>query len=632
MLMGCTGQIAHVNLNLGRVTINHPDENWYRLYVGGRAIGAYYLLRDTSPGIDPLGPDNVLVFATSVVTGHPFPGNARASVVGKSPLTGGFGESEAGGWFGPELKFAGFDAIVIKGRAARPVFLYVHDGVVELKDATHLWGLTTAAAEKAIKAELGEKVKVACIGPAGERLVRYACITAGAHNVFGRLGLGAVMGAKNVKAVAVRGTNALKCYDSLELKKQTLWFAENFNRPETCQLFYKYGTAGGVNIYDRLGSLPTHNFRDGTIEGAYQLSAEYMQEQGLMVGKTGCFGCPVACRKMARIEEPAELATGGEVHSPEYETIAALGSNCGITDPRVVIKAGQLCDLYGLDTISTGVTVAFAMECVERKVLDRNVLGEVPLEFGNGQALLECIEQIARRQGIGNLMAEGTKRMSAKLGGGSEAWAVQGKGQELALQDPRGKKMGAAIGYAVAPHGGDHIQMEHDFQFAYYGPFLRSMEPLGVIRPVDADSLGAEKVKLFTLNQCLWSLYNVLDICIFVAAPGHAFSLPRIEAIVKAVTGWETSLFELMRVGKRALTMTRIFNVREGFTTADDIVPKRLTEPLRNGACKGLAVNPEELQRAVRLYYGLMGWDPNTGIPLEASLYELDLDWLIGQF
>lgn len=630
MPFGYTGKIAHVNMTDSSIEIEEKPDSWYRKYLGGRGIGGYYLLNDLAPGTDPLGPDNILVFAVSVVTGLPFPGNARASVVSKSPLTGGFGEAESGGNWGPELKFSGFDALVIQGKAEKPVYLYLHDGCIEIRDASGLWGLTTTETEKAIFEEIGDpKVKIACIGPGGEKLVRYSCITAGRYNVFGRTGMGAVMGSKNVKAVVVRGTTKPAAKDPEKIREIARWVAKNFNKPETCGLFYDYGTAGGVSMYNAIGSLPSNNFQGGTIEGAEKLSGESMKEQGLMIGKKRCFACPIACRKIARVTGSGHLDTDGDVHSPEYETIAALGSNCGITDPKVVIKASELCDEYGVDTISTGVTISFAMECVSRGLLEENVLGDTPLKFGNAEGLLKAIKLIGTRQGFGDLMAEGSRIMAARIGGGAEAYAVQGKGEELALQDPRGGKIGAAIGYAVAHYGGDHIQMEHDFQFGQEGPFLKSMEPLGVIKPVPTMSLGIDKVRFFVLNQILWGLYNMLDICIFVPAPGHTMTLSHVCDIVRAATGWETSLYELMKAGERGIVMTRVFNQREGFTAEDDQIPMRLTEPLQNGDSKGSRIDPEVIREAIDNYYSVMGWSGENGMPVKGKLMELDLEWLI---
>lgn len=630
MPYGYSGKILRINLSTGEMAVERQSKNWYRKYLGGRGIGAYYLLTGLKPGIDPLGEENLLIFAASVVTGVPFPGNARASVVAKSPLTGGFGESEAGGFWGPELKFSGYDAIVFEGKADKPVYLYIHDGEACLYDAASLWGKTTSETEKKIRAELDDrKIEVASIGPAGENRVLYAAIMAGDYNSFGRMGLGAVMGSKNLKAVAVRGTQKIKIKNPKKIKEINRWFFDNFNKPHTCALFYDLGTAGGVTLYNTMGALPSYNFQHGTINGGEALSGENIIEEGLMISKKRCFACPVACRKIARVDAPESLRTNGEVHSPEYESIAALGSNCGITNPRVVIKAAHLCNEYGLDTISTGGVIALSMEAAGKGLLPKDFLGSTSLQFGNSEALLKCIDLIAHREGAGELMSLGAKRMAQEIG--AEKMAVQSKGQELALQDPRGGKIGAALGYAVSTHGGDHIEMEHDFQFAQPGHFLKSMEPLGVIEPVPAMSLDVDKVRFFVLNQKVWGLYNMLDICIFVAAPGHTLSLYAIRDIVEAVTGWQTSLYELMEAGERGLVMARMFNLQEGFSVEDDDIPQRIKEPLKSGAVAGTNVDPCILKQAVHDYYGIMGWDEETGIPYRGKLISLGLEWLVDE-
>jgi len=631
MSYGYQGQILHVDLTRGEVWKEKPEEAFYRRYVGGRSLGLYYLLKALKPGVDPLSPANILVFATSPTVGAPFPGNARHSVVSKSPLTLGFGESEAGGFWGPELKKAGYDAVVIWGRAPCPSYVMIEDGEVRLLNARDLWGKGVRESTKILQQRHG-KVQVLCIGPAGEHLVRYAAISAGPHNMNGRMGLGAVMGSKNLKAIVVKGMNSVKVRDPERLKEMAGWFARHFRDDPTNRLLNEVGTAGGVELYDELGSLPSFNFKYGTIEEADKLSGFTWKREGLVVGARSCFACPVACRKTVRFQSPFENGRWVTSHSAEYESLAALGSNCGITDAREVLALAALCDDLGLDTISTGDVLAFLMECVERGLLkDRrwSELHEFQLAFGRAPAAYRLIKKIAYREGIGDLAAEGVKRLVEDIGPAARAFAMHVKGEEVALQEPRGQKIGAALGYAVAPQGGDHIQMEHDFQFAATGPFLDSMEPFGIIEPVPAMDLGPEKVRLFVLNQILWSLYNVFDICIFVGPPGHTYRLEHLLEIIRAVTGWNTSWVELLDVGRRALTMARCFNMREGFSVKDDWLPERFFEPLQGGHSAGNAVSKDELRNAIQMYYSLMGWDPNSGVPTEATLHYLGLSWIL---
>ena len=627
MPYGYHGKILRVNLATGTVWAENPDELFYRTYVGGRSMGLYYLLKETHAGLDAYDPQNLLILATSPVTGAPFPGNARASAVGKSPLTGGFGEAEAGGGWGPELKFAGWDAIVISGAARQPVYLWVKDASVELRPAEHLWGKDTVVAREMVQAELQEpRAKVLTIGPAGENRVRYALIAAGPHDVMGRTGLGAVMGSKNLKAVAVRGTGEVSVAAPERLKEIVRWFASRFKDDPTNWFLWKYGTMGGPKLYGDMGALPTNNFKYGVMDGMERISAEHFQSAGYYIARTSCPACPVACRKETMVKE-GPFKTEGKVHGPEYETLGSIGSNCGVNDPEAVLRAAELCDRLGVDSISAGVTIAWAMECGERGVLPEVVEG-LKLEFGNGETLCQMIERISKREGIGDLLAEGVKRASAAVGKGSEEWAVHSKGMEVAAQDPRGFKIGAALGYAVGPTGGDHIQMEHDFQFeTEKSKFFRDFQSLGLLKPVNSMDLGPEKVHLFTINQKVWSLYNCLDICIFVAAPGHTYTFRHIRDIVEAVTGWETSEAELLSMGERALTLARVYNLREGLTVDDDRLPQRLLEPISRGHADGNKVDAELLQEAVRGYYILMGWN-EQGVPERITLESLGVGWV----
>ena len=630
MEYGYKGKILTIDLFTHRMDNWQPERTFYRRYVGGRALGLYYLLKELRAGVDPLSAENILIFATSPTVGAPFPGNARHSVVAKSPLTLGFGESEAGGFWGPELKKAGCDAVVIKGKAAHPTYVLIEEGDVSLADAREVWGKTIPECLEIFRAKHKE-AQVLCIGPAGEHLVRYAGISAGAHNMNGRMGLGAVMGSKNLKALVVNGTEPVRVYEPERLKEVAKWFAENFLNDPTNRLLNEAGTAGAVEIYDELGSLPSYNFKYGTIKHANKISGYTWKSEGQMVGARSCFACPVACRKVAKFRNP--FAKDDRVvtsHLAEYESIAALGSNCGITEGSAVLALSARCDELGLDTISTGDVLAFIMECEEKGLLKDQKWKELKdLTFGNAAKAYELIGKIAYREGIGDLLAEGVRRIANEVGPAAAAFAMHVKGEEIALQEPRGQKIGAALGYAVAPQGGDHIQMEHDFQFAAPSPFLESVEPFGIVEPIPAMDLGPEKVRLFVFNQALWSLYNVFDLCLFVAPPGHTYRLNHLLEIIHAVTGWNTSWAELLDIGKRALTMARCYNLREGLDASDDWLPERFFEPLQGGSSSGNNIPKDALRKAIQTYYALMGWDPKTGIPTAATLHYFGLSWLL---
>jgi aldehyde:ferredoxin oxidoreductase len=500
---------------------------------------------------------------------------------------------------------------------------------VKIHSADHLWGLDTYEAHDAVISEMGNpKARAVTIGPAGENLVRYAAIAAGHHDMAGRTGVGAVMGSKRLKAIVVRGKAKVPVADRQRLLEAAQWFAKNFKDDPTDRFLWEYGTMGGPKLYGDMGALTTNNFQFGVMEDMDKISAEHFQEAGYYLGRTSCWACPVSCRKETQVGD-GPFRSQGKVHGPEYETLGSIASNCGVNDPEAAIRASELCDRLGMDSISAGVSIAWAMECADQGLMPREVDG-IRLEFGNGETVCSLIEMIASRDGLGDILAEGVQRAAARVGQGSDEWAVHGKGQEIAAQDPRGYKIGAAIGYAVGPTGGDHIQMEHDFQFENSTTkFFRDMQALGVLRPVDSMDLGPEKTHMFTINQKIWSLYNCLDICLFVSAPGHAFTLRHIRDIFEAATGWQTSEAELLKAGERALTMARVYNLREGLSAEDDKVPQRLLEPLRKGPAEGNRVDPELLEQAVHDYYVLMGWTPDKGIPYPITLESLGLGWLI---
>jgi len=624
MAHGYNGKILRVDLSSGKISVDEPGEVCYRRYLGGRGAALYYLLNEMEPGVDPLGPDNLLIFAPSVLTGAPIQGVSRFSVATKSPLTGTYGEAEAGGHWGPELKFAGFDAVVVKGKAKKPVYLWVHDGEAEIRDASKIWGKPTKEAQEAIRKELGDdKIKVAQIGPAGEKLVRFACVVNELQDVNGRGGMGAVMGSKNLKAIATRGKKKVELKDPNAVTALVKWFNENFPKNPDVPGLRNIGTSQLVLPINESGGLPTKNFREGAIEGVEKISGETMKET-ILIGQRACFACSVACKRVVKIDAPFKVdpAYGG----PEYESIAALGSCCGVTDMKYVVKANEICNAYGMDTISAGAAVAFAMECFENGILTKKDTGGLDLRFGNSEAMLKLVEMIGKREGLGDILAEGVKRASKKIGKGSEKFAMHVKGKEIPMHEARWKT-GVGLGYAVSPTGADHVQMEHDTCFEEKGFFLDQLGPIGILEPVGTFDLGPRKVRLFTYLQHWWSLGNCLDLCLFTTAPVRVWTIPKVVEMVNAVTGWDTTTWELMKVGERATTMARAFNAREGFTKDDDWLPERFFQPLEGGPLKGKKISKEDYKRAIAAYYRMMGWD-ETGVPTKEKLEELDVGWV----
>ncbi|PYO21476.1 MAG: aldehyde ferredoxin oxidoreductase, partial [Candidatus Rokuibacteriota bacterium] len=534
--MAITARILHVDLTSRTTRTEEISEATYRKYLGGGALAAHILLRDMKPGAEPLGPDNVLVFTTSVINGLSLSGTNRYTAAAKSPLTGGYGESEAGGWWGPELRAAGWDGVVVHGASETPVYLWIKDDKVEFRDATPYWGKLSGDVQDGVEVELGDKrVRTLQCGVAGEKLVRYAAIVNQLKHFHGRGGLGAVMGAKKLKAIVVRGSKPPAAADKDGAKKQLVFFKEHYDR--ATDRFHQLGSSSGVLALEASGILPTRNFRDGSFEDA----------------------CAVACKREVEVKE---LGVTPKFGGPEYETLAASGSLCGVRDLNALALINQLHAQYVLDSISTGAVCAFAMECYEHGIITQEMAGGLDLAWGNADAVIALIHMIGKREGIGDLLAEGVKRAAAQLGKGAERFALHVKGQELPMHDPRGKK-GLSLAYAISPTGADHMEAPHDPLYAGFHPQGHPLGVLGLIEPLDPMTLDAKKVRAFFVTQQVWSAYNSVGMCDFVGAPLNALQLQPMIDYINAVTGWNMSLYELMKVGERNNTLARMFNNRE---------------------------------------------------------------------
>ena len=620
MPSGYTGKIAHIDLSAGKVEIETPAESFYRHYWGGQGLVGYYLLHEMPAGVDPLGPDNLLVFATGVMTGGPMGGFGRHSVGARSPLTGGFGESEAGGYWGAELKKAGLDALVIAGCAPRPVYVWVQDGEIEIRPADDLWGRTTAETLGQICSTHGDSlIRAAMIGPAGENLVRFACINHDLHYFAGRTGLGAVMGAKKLKAVAVRGHQAITPADPEVVRQVARWLSQTYPTNAGMSSLHINGTAGGVSGLNTLGALATRNFQEGFFEGAKAIAGETLTET-MLAGRNSCYACPVRCKRVvtARPEHPFDPKYGG----PEFETLAAFGSNCGVDDLAAVCKANALCSAYGLDSISTGVTISFAMECFENGLIPAGEAGGLELRFGSSAAMLGLIEQIAHREGLGDLLAEGTRRASEKIGGTSAEYAMHVMGQEIPLQEPR-LAHHRGLGYVINETGADHLAGAPETFFEKEGPRLASYRALGSFQPSPLHGFDDEKLRLFVYSHIWYSFADCAVLCLFIQ-----YSFEQVRQLAQAMTGWETSIWEMMKVGERAATMAQAFNVREGLDPRANKLPKRFYRALKNTPTTTEAIDPDRIEWARRRFLVMLGWDAETGAPTSGKLAELGLGWV----
>jgi len=626
---GYNGKILHVDLSRNKLEIEEPSEGFYRKYMGGSAMGLYYILREMPAGADPLSPENVLTFFPSVTTGAPISGQSRLNINAKSPVSGAIGDSQSGGFFPAELKFAGFDGIVVKGKSTKPVYLTILEGTPELHDASHLIGKLTGEVDKTLRAEVNEpKAEVLQHGPAAEKGVLFSSVLSMSNRNNGRTGMGLVMASKNFKAIVVRGKGPLQVANKTALSELNRagpkLMPENPDMPGLTD----YGTAGVVSFQNTIGSLPTRNYNEGQFEGAEAISGETMSDTILKNGET-CHACIVRCKRVVEITEgPYQVDPyyGG----PEYETLSTFGSYCGIQNLAAISKANEICNKYGVDTISCGATIAFAMECYEKGIITKEQTGGIELRFGNADGMLDVLHQIVTNSGaLGKILSQGSARAAKVWGTDAEECLITVKNQEAPAHMPQAKKSLALI-YAVNPFGADHQSSEHDPYYEEDVPDLNldRLKELDLKSPPLAGSLNAEKIRFATYSHWFYSMLDTIELCQFVWGPAWTLYGPsEIVQLVNAVTGWRVSVYELIKVGQRRLNLMRVFNAREGFSRKDDSLPKKFFKPLvGEGPTAGVAVNPAEFEAALDLYYQLNNWT-SEGIPTRANLIDLDIEW-----
>jgi aldehyde:ferredoxin oxidoreductase len=619
--------VYHVDLTRGSVEVRTLPEDVYRRYPGGSALAAYLVTQAVPAGADPLGPDNVLAMAVSPLTGLAISGQSRMTACARSPLTGAIGDSQCGGFFPAEMRAAGADALVFTGRSPQPVYLWLHDGRAELRPAGHLWGKGTADVDRLLKEELGDaKAEVAQIGPAGENLVRFAAIMNMVNRANGRTGLGAVMGAKRLKAVVVRGTKSPKPAMAAEFRGLVKRLKELQEANPGIGWFGEYGTAGVLAIQDKMGGQPTRNYSEGTFEQCKDIDGTTMVKTILKERDT-CYACVVKCKRVVEVVDP-EIPVDPIYGGPEYETLTFFGSMCGVGDLKLLARASADANRYGMDTISCGATIAWAMEARAKGLLDDQGLG---LEWGDGRAVLRAIEAIALRRGVGDLLAEGSLRAAQRLGPAAVDLTVTVKGQELPAHMPQHKRSLGLI-YAVNPFGADHQSSEHDSALRSKPGGLqhRRLSELGEVPALDLRDLSEAKVRFAYTTQCFYSALDTLGLCQFVWGPSWQLYGPaETVELVRYGTGWDVTMQELLQIGERRIQLLRGFNAREGIGRSADVLPKKLFQPLGGkGPTAGVALTTEEFERARETYYELAGCDPATGYPTRARLAGLGLEWL----
>ncbi len=630
MAYGYNGKILHVDLTHGTLEIEEPPESFYRKYMGGSAMGLYYILRDMPAGVDPLSPDNILTLMASVTTGAAISGQSRINANAKSPMGGAIGDSQSGGFFPAELKFAGFDGIVVKGRSEKPVYLSILFGEVALHDASHLVGKVTGEVDALLRDEVNEpKAEVLQYGPAAENGVRFSSLVSMANRNNGRTGMGLVMASKNLKAIVVRGKAKVQIADPKKLVELNRSGPKLLPENPDVDALFQHGTANVLMPQNTTGTLPTFNYNEGQFEFCEDISGERMTETILKERDT-CYACVVRCKRVVEITEGAYKADplyGGA----EYETLSTFGSYCGVKDLEAISLANQICNMYGVDTISCGATIAFAMECYEKGIIGSSETGGIELRFGNTQAMLDTLQQIVENTGpLGKVLSQGSERAAKVWGPAAEDCLITVKGEEAPAHMPQAKKSLALI-YAVNPFGADHQSSEHDpmYEEDCLPLYLERLAELDLKDVPPYGSLGREKVRFATYTHIFYSLLDTLELCQFVWGPAWTLYGPsEIVEFVRAVTGWNVSLFELVKVGQRRLNMLRAFNAREGFSRKDDKLPKKFYKALQGtGPTAGVAIDPAEFEAALDMYYQLLAWTPD-GTPTRTALADLGIEWV----
>jgi aldehyde:ferredoxin oxidoreductase len=614
---GYNGKVLYIDLTSGSIKEESVPESIYREYIGGQGLGARILFEHMKPRVDPLGPNNVLGFLTGPLTGTGIHG-ARYQIVTKSPVTGGWGDANCGGSFAPILKATGYDAVFFSGISEEPVYVFLDEGKAEIKDASEFWGKDTIETEDGIRGELrDDKVKIACIGPAGEAVSLMACIR---HegSAAARSGVGAVMGSKRLKAFVVRGTKRVSIADPekfAKLRKEYLKSVKDTEHPFAMML-KKWGTCSFLSPCVRAADAPMRNwslYSEEHFPNHAKINGDSITDK--QYKRHGCTGCPLACKGWCRFETKYGLV---ESSKPEYETLSLMGPNLMIDDLDAVATANHLCNTLGLDTIGTGAVIGFAMECYERGVITKEDTNGIELTWGNGDALVEITEKIGRREGFGAVLADGAKVAAERIGKGSDAWAMHVGGQDMPAHDPR-VSTGYGWGYQVdatpARHTASQVKDGADNDVA--------TSPMGL--NLDKTDPFDEVVNAQVYARCSDAdrLWTSAGLCIFALYPE---TMPLAEAIA-ALTGWDFTLEEGLNAGRRIQTLRQAFNLREGLNTSEWKLPKRLIVPQSEGPNKDRKL---DLVAMKRLGYQAMGWDPETGKPLDETLQKLGLKEVVG--
>lgn len=615
-MYGYHGKILRVDLSPRKMYEETFGEEFARKYIGGVGFGFRWLYDALPAKTDPLSPENKLIFATGPLCSISFLGSAGISVTTKSPLTGLITDSDMRGRMGGALKATGYDALIVEGKSSQPVYLQITEDGVDIMEAKDLWGKDIKETQEKILSKINDReTVVTSIGIAGENLVKYAAIASDLHNFAGRGGTGAVMGSKNLKAIVIRGKLKTPAADADNIRTLIKEVNQLIKTDGSCDTLSRYGTWNTTGPADFKGILPTKNFQKTTFEYVDKIDGDAMLDS-IWVGKRSCPGCIIGCRHVVKVEKPYSVSA--DLEGPQYESVASLGPLLFNGDPAVIAKANELCNLYGMDTISTGVTISFAMECVDRGVLSEDDLG-FNLEWGEAEGILEAIEIIAHREGIGDILAQGVKVASRKIGKGSENWAMHVKGSEVPMHDPRGKK-GMGLAYATAVKGADHESSMHDEAFEREN----ALPDLGLKQSMSRKQLQGKPLMVKILQGYWGIMADALPICKFPMIPPRPFTPARLVKLLNLVTGWNVTTEEFLETGERIFNLGRLFDIREGISRSDDTLPRRFAEVLSEGGSAGENLDSDSLRKMLDEYYRLRGWD-QEGKPYPETLERLGL-------
>jgi len=625
-----TGRAAFVDLTTGKTETKPIPEKLRELYLGGRGLDIYLLYNHLKPGSNPLGSRNVIAVSAGLLTGTPASASARCHVAARSPLTGFLGSSNMGGFFAPEMRWAGFDHLIIKGRAKRPVYLWINNGEIEIRDATHLWGMSSYDTQDLLREELkDEEIQIMCIGQAGENLVRFANVRTGRKNAGGRTGMGAVMGSKNLKAIAVRGTMDIEIAHPDDALKYNNEIVKHLVSTKFGRIMQRWGTMFIYGVTNSTGLIRVKNFLDNQFPDSETIECENIDEAS--IGTSGCFGCQLHCRHRYVIREGPY--SGAFSEGPEYTSQGAFGAEVGCRDFNTILSGNHLVNYYGLDTLETGSMIAWAMELFEKGILTKKDTDGLKLEFGNDAAVLEMVEMIASRKGLGDILADGPLAAAKRIGKEAEKYLIQVKGMSNLHSDER-MTPSLALGIATASRGSDHLRSRPATDLYHLPePVLRNIfaNPTPYAGPLNSDYTSYEgKARMVQWQEMLYEAVDCLGICKFhtIFLSPNMLSFDHFSKLLHYNAGLEMSPADIWKVADRAYTLERLFNIREGLKREDDwLVDRYFDEKTPSGldVVKGKSLDREKFKSMIDEYYELHGWD-KKGVPTKKTLETLGLD------